>query len=59
MKVIENPDSIQVEIDNKNAVPYLVGRCGKCREHFILKFTGAHKYKCPYCHNYFIIRRSR
>lgn len=59
MKIIENPDWIKLEPDAKNAVPYIVGRCNKCREHFILKFSGAHKYKCPYCKREFIIRRNR
>lgn len=60
MKIIDNnPDWIQTEIDKKSGVLYLIGRCIKCREHFILKFTGAHKYKCPKCRNEFVVRRER
>ena len=59
MKIIENPDWIKFEVQPKNGVVFLTGRCNKCREHMILKWSGAHKYKCPYCKNEFIIRRDR
>lgn len=59
MKIIEQPEWLTTETDEKSGVLYLVGRCNICREHFILKFTGAHKYKCPKCRNGFIIRRNR
>jgi hypothetical protein len=56
---VEKPDDIVLGTDLKNGVPYLAGRCTICREHFILKFTGAHKYECPKCKKEFIIRRNR
>lgn len=59
MKITYNPDFVQPEVDSKNGILYLVGRCNICREHFILKFTGAHAYKCPKCKNKFIVRRNR
>lgn len=59
IQVTEKPDTLKLETDFKNGVPYLTGRCTKCREHFILKFTGAHMYKCPKCKKEFMLRRNR
>jgi len=56
---VEKPDSLQLETDLNNGVPYLTGRCNACREHFILKFKGAGKYKCPTCKKDIWIRRLR
>ena len=55
---LEKPDDIGLETDLKNGVPYLTGRCTKCREHFILKWHGAGKYKCPKCRKEIVIRRN-
>ena len=59
MKIVENPDWIQPETDEKSGVLYLVGRCNVCREHLIVKWKGAGKYKCPKCRLPFIVRRNR
>lgn len=59
MIVKTNPEFLQLETDEKNGVPYLVGRCLQCDEHLILKWKGAGKYKCPYCKREFVIRRNR
>lgn len=56
---LDKPDDLQLETDLKNGVPYLVGRCTACREYMILKWTGAHMYKCQHCHKQFMVRRNR
>lgn len=58
-QVLEKLDDLQLETDLKNGVPYLVGRCTLCREHMILKWRGAGKYRCPYCKKEIWIRRNR